>query len=67
MGTENYSRLYYVKKGGGNMQNIKIYLAGAMSGIPYKEQLAWRDQLIYCVKYSGLDFTKSISFFSPPD
>lgn len=49
------------------MENIKIYLAGGMSGLSYKEQMGWRDQLIYCIKYSGLDLMKSVNFFSPPD
>lgn len=48
------------------MGNIKIYLAGGMSGLPFEEQVEWRNQFRNAIKYN-YEPTKSYDIFSPPD
>lgn len=49
------------------MENVKIYLAGAMTGLSLEEQLKWRNRFKNAVKNSDVDIEKNPIFFSPPN
>lgn len=48
------------------MENVRIYLAGGMSGLSIEEQVQWRNQFKNAIKYN-YEPTKSYDVFSPPD
>lgn len=48
------------------MENVRIYLAGGMSGLSLEEQVQWRNQFRNAIKYN-YEHTKSYGIFSPPD
>lgn len=47
-----------------DMETVKIYLSGAMSGISFDEQTKWRKQVIEAIKYN-CECEKTPSFFDP--
>lgn len=49
------------------MEKVKIYLAGGMTGLPYEEQVGWRNRFKDAVKFGEYDLEKTPIFFSPPD
>lgn len=49
------------------MEKVKIYLAGSMTGLPYEEQVGWRNRFKDAVKFGEYDLEKTPVFFSPPD
>lgn len=49
------------------MENVKIYLAGAMGGLTFEEQLGWRKQIEEVMKYGDYSYYKKPMFFSPPE
>lgn len=51
------------------MEIVKIYLAGAMSGLTLKEQLEWRKEFISLVQksYGYINPRKIARFFNPPE
>lgn len=51
------------------MSNVRIYLAGSMTGMTYEEQRKWRDETISEVKFlvSKFDTKNSVTFFNPVD
>lgn len=49
------------------MEQVKIYLSGAMSGLSLNEQLKWRNKVINAIKSGDYDLVKSPTFFSPPE
>lgn len=48
------------------MENVKFYLAGAMTGLSLEEQFKWRNQVINAIRYGDYDYAKNPIFFSPP-
>lgn len=49
------------------MENVHIYLAGAMAGLSLEDQLLWRDRFREDVIHSELEPLKKPVFFSPPE
>lgn len=49
------------------MENVKIYLSGAMGGLSVEEQLKWRTQLKNAILYGGFEYSKHPIFHSPPE
>lgn len=49
------------------MENVKIYLSGAMGGLSIEEQNKWRTRLKNAILYGDYDFTKFPIFHSPPE
>ena len=47
------------------MENCRIYLSGAMSGLSFEEQSKWRKQVMNAIKFEDHDYVKSVSFFDP--
>lgn len=47
------------------MQDFKIYLSGAMSGISWEEQTKWRRQFQNAIKFGDYDYEKKVTFFDP--
>ena len=45
------------------MENCRIYLSGAMSGLSFEEQSKWRKQVMNAIKFEDHDYVKSVSFF----
>lgn len=48
------------------MENVRIYLSGAMSGLSFEEQSKWRLQIINAIKFNN-DCAKKPLFFNPVD
>jgi len=44
---------------------MRIYLAGAMSGLTFDEQVKWRKQVKDAILYGGYDYEYSPYFFDP--
>lgn len=49
------------------MENVKIYLSGAMGGLTIEEQLKWRTKFKNALKYGDYDITKEPIIHSPPE
>lgn len=49
------------------MEQVKIYLSGAMGGLTIEEQLKWRTQFKNALKYGDYDITKEPIIHSPPE
>lgn len=49
------------------MENVRIYLAGGMSGLSLEEQMKWRNRLKDAIKFGDYDITKNPIFFIPPN
>ena len=47
-----------------NIETIKIYLSGSMSGVSFEEQTKWRQKVMEALKF-GYEREKNISFFNP--
>ena len=47
------------------MENIRIYLSGAMSGISLEEQTKWRMKLKDAILYSDFEYVNKPIFFDP--
>lgn len=47
------------------MENVKIYLSGAISGLSFEEQTKWRKQIQDAIKYGDYDLKKTPIFFDP--
>lgn len=48
-----------------DMETVKIYLSGAMSGISWEEQTKWRQQIKNAIKFGDYDYEKCVTFFDP--
>lgn len=48
-----------------DMESVKIYLSGAMSGISFDEMTKWRKQFCDAIKYEDYDYEKTPVFFDP--
>lgn len=48
------------------MENVKIYLSGAVSGLSFEERNKWRLQIIKAIKYNN-EWEKNPIFFNPVD
>lgn len=48
------------------MEQVSIYLAGAMSSISFEDQMKWRNQIQNAILYGEYDFDIKPYFFSPP-
>lgn len=49
------------------MENVRIYLAGGMSGLTMEEQMKWRNRFKDAIRFGEYDLAKKPIFFSPPD
>lgn len=49
------------------MENVRIYLAGGMSGLTMEEQMKWRNRFKDAIRFGEYDLVKKPIFFSPPD
>lgn len=49
------------------MENVKIYLSGAMAGLTVKEQLRWRNNFKDAILYGGYDVSKKAIIHNPPE
>lgn len=49
------------------VQEMKIYMAGGMTGFSLEEQMKWRNQITKAIKFGEYDLIKNPVFFSPPD
>ena len=47
--------------------DVRIYMAGGMSGYTLEEQLKWRNQVKDALLYGDYDIIKKPIFFSPPE
>ena len=47
------------------MEDVRIYLSGAMSLLTFEEQSRWRSNIINAIKYGDYDFIKRPVFFNP--
>ena len=47
-----------------NIETIKIYLSGSMSGVSFEEQTKWRRKVTEAIKY-GYEREKNVDFFNP--
>jgi len=47
------------------MENVKIYLAGGMTGLSLEEQTKWRIKFRDAVKYGGFEYEKNPIIFDP--
>lgn len=47
------------------MENVKIYLSGAMAGISWEEQTEWRQRVKRAIKSRYYANEKKIAFFDP--
>ena len=48
-----------------DMETIKIYLSGSMSGVSWEEQTKWRKQVMDAIKYNDYHYDKKPVFFYP--
>lgn len=48
------------------MQICKIYLAGAMSGLSFDQQIKWRIRFTEALKYGDFNLDKKPIIFNPP-
>lgn len=48
-----------------DMETVKIYLSGAMSGISFEESTKWRKQFGDAIKYGDYHCSKTPHFFDP--
>ena len=48
-----------------DMETIKIYLSGSMSGVSWEEQTKWRKQVMDAIKYNDYHYDKKPVFFDP--
>lgn len=48
------------------METFNIYLAGAMSGLPFEEQMEWRNKIKKTLECEYLCRNKHVECFSPP-
>lgn len=46
-----------------NIEAIKIYLSGSMSGVSFEEQTKWRHKVTEAIKY-GYEREKNVDFFN---
>lgn len=47
--------------------DVRIYMAGGMSGYTLEEQIKWRNQVKDALLYGDYDIIKKPIFFSPPE
>ena len=47
------------------MENVRIYLSGAMMGTSWEEQTKWRRQIQDAIRFGDYDYEKKPSFFDP--
>lgn len=47
------------------MAEVKIYLAGGMTGLSQQEQTEWRMRFCDAIKYGDFDYEKKPVFFNP--
>lgn len=50
--------------GGENMERVKIYLSGSMSGVSFEEQSKWRQRVMDAINYQ-YEHNKKATFFNP--
>lgn len=48
------------------MEQCKIYLSGAMTGLTFEESVKWRKRFIDAVSFGDYDYKKTPIFFNPP-
>ena len=48
------------------MREVKIYTCGKMSGIPYEEQMRWRNNFTSCLKKENDFIDRKITIINPP-
>lgn len=49
------------------MEVLRIYLAGGMGNLSYKEQTEWRIKFQNAIKKNSYDTDKKVEIFSPPN
>lgn len=54
-------------KRGDKLENVRIYLAGGMTGLTLEEQTKWRNKFKDAIQYGEYDLIKTPIFFSPAD